>query len=141
MYVENVNNYFHDFRRLAKCAMIKFKIVIENSWSLKLHQTNLCVVLVSSTTQSAPNGRLVSQYPAHLWVPRRNIRAEVEGRGMGRGEWGGWRGKKGWMLQGEQKPALPPLLLTPPPHPLAYNSRGPCNLIEHHTPTCILDPA
>ena len=39
MYVENIYNYFHDFRGPVKCAMIKFEIVIENVQSLKLRQT------------------------------------------------------------------------------------------------------
>ena len=39
MYVENVCNYFHDFRRPVKCATITFEIAIENVWSLKLCKT------------------------------------------------------------------------------------------------------
>jgi hypothetical protein len=39
MYVENVYNYFHNFRISVKCATIKIEIAIENGRSLKLHQT------------------------------------------------------------------------------------------------------
>lgn len=40
MYVENIYNYVHNFRRLVKYAPLKIEIVIENGWSLKLHQTH-----------------------------------------------------------------------------------------------------
>ena len=31
MYVENIYNHFHDFRRPLNCVAMKFEIVIENS--------------------------------------------------------------------------------------------------------------
>jgi hypothetical protein len=39
MYVESIYNYFHDFRTPVKYATMTIKIGIENSWSLKLCQT------------------------------------------------------------------------------------------------------
>ena len=39
IHVESVHNYLHNFRRPITCATIKVVIVIQNGWSLKLHQT------------------------------------------------------------------------------------------------------
>ena len=39
MYVENIYNYFYDFRRPVKYATMEIEIAIENSRSLKLRQT------------------------------------------------------------------------------------------------------
>jgi hypothetical protein len=44
MYVKNVENYFHNFRRPTKYSTMKTEIAIENGWSLELHQmlSTLC---------------------------------------------------------------------------------------------------
>ena len=54
MYVENLYNYFHNFSIPVKCATMKIEIAIENGRSLKLHQTRLEVLFVS-TSSTAPN--------------------------------------------------------------------------------------
>ena len=65
MYIENSYYYFHDFKRPVKCAMIKFKIAIENGRSLKLRQTRqvvgvcLCITLHSINTKLEAFGPLL----------------------------------------------------------------------------------
>ena len=61
MYVENVYNYFHDFRTAVKYATIKIEITIENGRSLKLRPTRpkveLGVVLHINCQHETDHGR------------------------------------------------------------------------------------
>jgi hypothetical protein len=46
VYIMNVSNNFHNFRRLVKYATMKIESMIENGWSLKLHQTQQVDALI-----------------------------------------------------------------------------------------------
>jgi hypothetical protein len=54
MYVKNTYEYFHDFRTPVEYAMREIKIVIENSRSLKLHQTQQVNTLTSHPPPPQP---------------------------------------------------------------------------------------
>jgi hypothetical protein len=76
MYIENTFNYFQEFRRPVKYAMMEIEIVIENSRSLKLRQTRQVdhqVSLISSTASMKPSKD--RGYPACQWAERR-VRSE-----------------------------------------------------------------
>ena len=66
---------------------MQIEIVIENSRSLKLHQTRQADALafVSPPTQSTPNVRPSGHYLTHSWVSRRvQEQGEEVRKGVGR---------------------------------------------------------
>ena len=69
MYVERLYNYFHDFMSPVEYAMMKFKIAIENDWSLKLHQTRQVNVSLSFTSPTQPTTN--KGHTARQWAVRR----------------------------------------------------------------------
>jgi hypothetical protein len=74
-------NYFHDFRRVVKCAMMKIEIAIENGWSLTLRQmqaSNLLSNLLSTASTKLTKNEV---HPACKWAAgwvRGAWRGEVE---------------------------------------------------------------
>ena len=91
IYVTNVYNYFHDFKKPEKYATIKIEILIENGQSLKLRQTRwvntTSLLSTTSTQQNWPQTRLPSLSEScredQEWVERGwewvGRRGEVEG--------------------------------------------------------------
>jgi hypothetical protein len=76
MYVDNIYNYFCDFRRPVNHATMKIKITIENGWSLKLHQmrqVDASPMHLSSIASTKPTKN--KSYPAYKWAARR-VRSE-----------------------------------------------------------------
>jgi hypothetical protein len=69
MYVRNIYNYFHDFRRPVEYATMEINIVIENGQSLKLHQMHQFDVSLSSAASAKPNKN--KGYPAYQWAAGR----------------------------------------------------------------------
>jgi len=74
-----------------------------------------------SSTQPPPNARPIGLYPAHSWVPGRDIGAKGE-------RWKGWEGDGEVGRDAGPKVSKPTTShhnqLVPSPHPLGYRGKG-----------------
>ena len=108
--LENVNNYFHDFRRPVKNATMKIRIVIKNGWSFKLHQTGQ----VNTSHLSTTSIELTTDehYTACQWAVR-IVRSGREGRGVCREDNERQEGHQVSRSAGQQNHHHSPYHLTP----------------------------